>query len=109
MNLHKPSGLRSIIVSSLLLAFVALLLGMTIVLVRVKLLQNTQDLGIALAHSYAAEEENSLHTLENSLVMASHYVNEMVAGGGSVQDIQGWLAGYFAKLTHIIGEDAVDF
>lgn len=109
MNLHKPSGLRSIIVSSLLLAFVAVLLGMTIVLVRVKLLQNTQDLGIALAHSYAAEEENSLHTLENSLVMASHYVNEMVAGGGSVQDIQGWLAGYFAKLTHIIGEDAVDF
>lgn len=71
MNLHKPSGLRSIIVSSLLLAFVAVLLGMTIVLVRVKLLQNTQDLGIALAHSYAAEEENSLHTLENSLVMAS--------------------------------------
>lgn len=109
MELNRHSGFKGMILSILLLVFVTLLVVLSIILVRIKLLQNAQDMGMALAQSYAMEEENTLRTLEINLVMAGQYVNEIVANGGSTLDIQNWLAGYFSKLTDIIGEGMVDF
>ena len=109
MASQKRSRQRSIIVSALLLVFVAALLGLAIMLVRVKLLQNAQNLGMSLAQSYAVEEENNLRMLEIQLGMAGQYVNEILADGGSPDEIQGWLSGYFSKLVSTIGEDLVDF
>ena len=54
---HMPRRKNHLVVSVLLLVVTAALLGTAILLVRTKLLQNTQNLGSALARSYALEEE----------------------------------------------------
>lgn len=109
MEAGKRSGRRVWVLSAVLLAFVAALLVLTVILVRVKLLQNAQSLGMALAKSYAVEEENHLRAMEAHLAMASHYVNEIEDGGGSPGQIREWLSGYFSKMTDIVGESIVDF
>lgn len=68
---RKPPKLRGNVLNGLLLVFVAALLILAIFLVRIKLLQNAQSLGMALVHSYAVEEELNISSLETNLTLAS--------------------------------------
>ena len=108
-QVRKPPRLHGSLLNVLLLLFVAVLLVVGVFLVRVKLLQNAQSLGMALVHSYAVEEELNITSLETNLTMASQFVDDIINDGGDPADIQNWLAGYFSKLTDIIGEGMVDF
>ena len=63
---RTASRLQGNLLNGLLLLFVALLLVAAIFLVRTKLLQNAQDLGMALVHSYAVEEEMNLSLIHIS-------------------------------------------
>ena len=58
----------------LMVACVSMLL-FGVALVRTKLLQNTQDLGMSLAESYAAEEELHVAAFRNFLELGSQYVD----------------------------------
>lgn len=104
-----PSRFYNLILNGVILVFVAVLLIFSIFLVRTKLLQNTQSMGMALVHSYALEEEMNIATMENYLSLASQYLDDMIEEGSSTDEIQAWLAGYFSKLTSIIGEGVADF
>ena len=108
-QVRKPPRLHGSLLNVLLLLFVAVLLVVGVFLVRVKLLQNAQSLGMALVHSYAVEEELNITSLETNLTMASQFLDDIINDGGDPADIQNWLAGYFSKLTDIIGEGMVDF
>lgn len=105
----KFRSLHGNILNGLLLLFVAVLLIFVILLVRTKLLKNAQELGMALVHSYAVEEQASLSSLETYLTLAAEFVDEIIAEGGDSEDIQQWLESYFVKFTEIIGADMVDF
>ena len=96
------------LLSFLMLVFVAVLLVLSILLVRTKLLQNADNMGMALAKSYAMEEEMSLSSLRQTTLLAASYVDEITASGGSDQEIQEFLQGYFIKLAEILGESIVD-
>ena len=96
------------ILSAMLLGFFVLLLVCSISLVRNKLLQNAQDLGMSLARSCAAEEEAHITSFQNFLSLGVQYVDEMTARGASQEEIRTWLSGYFRKLTAILGENVVD-
>ena len=87
-----------------LLVAVAVVLVFSVFLVRNKMLQNTQALGMALARSYAAEAELHLATLQQFALLAGEYLDET----GEPAEAQAWLKGYFHKLTGIIGENSVD-
>lgn len=65
----------------LLLAVFVVLLLMSVVLVRTKLLQNTQDLGMSLAESIAAEEESSLVTFRTFLELGAQYLDQISENG----------------------------
>ena len=41
----------------------------------------------------------NIGSLESDLVLASKYVEEIIADGGGSAEIQDWLAGYFSKFT----------
>ena len=71
MKHHKIPKISNRIISFLVLFFVALLLVLSIVLVRIKLLQNAQDLGMALTESYALEEEVNITNLQRIAQLAS--------------------------------------
>lgn len=101
--------LRGNLLNILLLVFIAALLISGIFLVRVKLLQNAQSLGMALAHSYAVEEEMTLNSLSTNMTLAGQFVDEIIRAGGSSDDIQDWLSGFFAKFSDIIGQGIADF
>lgn len=108
-KIKRLPKLRSNALNGLLLLFVAMLLMLAIFLVRVKLLQNAQSLGMALVHSYAVEEELNIASLETNLTLASQFVDDIIDDGGDPANIQTWLTDYFSKLTDIIGEGLVDF
>lgn len=80
---------------------------MTILLVRKKLLQNTQELGMSLAQSLASEEEVNIASYRDLLDLGSQYVDDLYVSGDS-QDIQEWLQDYFQKMGEVLGGNVVD-
>ena len=76
---------------------------------RIKLLQNAQNLGDSLVQSYAMEEERTIDSLEKQVQLISQYVDDIVAQGSSFDDVQVWLSDHFSKLIPITGEGVVDF
>ena len=107
----KGTGARGIggaLLSIAVLAVVAATLLMAVGLVRIKLLENTQEMGMALAHSYGVEVEQNISMMGKYAQLASSYVDELLTDGEADQEIQEWLSGYFAKLTQMMGAGLVD-
>lgn len=99
---------REIWLSVAMLVVVAATLLLTVGVVRAKLLENNQEMGMALAHSYGVEVEQSISTMGKYAQLASSYLDEMLADGQSVPQVQQWLSGYFTKLTDILGGSLVN-
>ena len=97
------------ILNGILLVFVAVILIFSIFLVRAKLLQNAQHLGMALVSSYAVEEEMSLRFLMTSVDLAGQYMEDMIEEGEGSSGIQTWLARHSSKFSNSLGADMVDF
>ena len=105
---HKTKVSGNTALSILLLIVFVLLLSLSISLVRTKLLQNTQDLGMSLAQSYGAEEEMHIASFRNFLNLGAQYVEELSQEEENSQAIQNWLSSYFSKLTVLLGGHVVD-
>ena len=88
------------IFSLVMLIIICLLIVVSVFLVRNKLLKNTNELGVSLAKSYAAEERYRLQTFEDVVVVSSSYIEEIIQNGGSDEDIHLWLQDYFEKLKN---------
>ena len=108
MKAGRSSRLYGAVLSVVLLVFVAALLLVMVGLVRTKLLQNTQNLGMALVESYSVEEEMTISNLENQAVLAGSYVDDIISDGGTEEEIQAWLESYFSKLIDVMGEGMID-
>ena len=106
--MRKNQTTFSIIISALTLLIVALIISISVFLVRNKLLKNAQEMGMALVQSYAMEEEKTLAMFEDFLDMGSQYVNELNENENNEQTIQLWMKDYFSKMTYILGEKIVD-
>lgn len=102
-NNFKVKNVLSIILLLVVTAFIIT----CILLVRVKLLQNTQEFGTLLAQSYAVEQQMQLEGFEKTVLLASEYVDEMAESGESNKVIQNWLENYFINLEKVLGEDAI--
>lgn len=99
-NNFKVKNVLSIILLLIVTAFIIT----CILLVRVKLLQNTQEFGTLLAQSYAVEQQMKFENLEQNVNLASEYVQEMIANKEDKENIQKWLDSYFHNLENIVGE-----
>ena len=73
-----------------MLLFVAAILAFSVALVRDKLLRNAQNLGMALADSYATEERLMLDSLQKNAELASRYLDNL-ASTGQTGDVQAWM------------------
>ena len=109
MKMRKLFHWYSTLLNLIMLVFVAVLLLFIIVLVRNKLLQNSQSLGNALVQSYAVEEEMTIESLLREAALIGQYVDELNTGGDNSEAIHTWLSGHFSKLIRIMGEGIVDF
>lgn len=108
MKKNKQSGVYNIVLSGLLLLFVAVLLIHAVFLVRTKLLQNAQQLGDSLVKSYAIEEEIHLQALSQDALLATDYLEDILSRGGKSDEVRGWLVRYFHKLTELMDPGVVD-
>ena len=110
MNMKKQKFFyrHNVILNGVLLLFVSFILIFSINLVRIKLLENAQNLGMALTYSYAKEEEINLKDLQGNLMVISQYLDEMSENGSSFQDVQQWLESYYNKFAGVVGQDLVD-
>lgn len=95
------------IISIFILITVLVTLSFSILLVKQKLLQNTQSLGMSLAKSFANEEETQIDAYRNILNLGTQYVDELYISGNTGY-IQKWLQNYFQKISVIMGDKAVD-
>lgn len=107
VNSGKRGSINTVLSILLMVACVSMLI-FGVILVRAKLLQNTQDLGMSLAESYAAEEELHVATFSNFLELGTQYVEELSGSGAGAAELQAWLHSYFAKITAIVGENVMD-
>ena len=107
-NGSAARGTAGTVLSISVLVAVAVLLVFSVSLVRTKLLQNASNLGMALVQSFAVEEELNIAALERTAMLASQYVEEIDANGGTAQEIQECLSSYLIKLTDTMGEGIVD-
>lgn len=98
----------STVLSGVILLVVAAMLIVGVLLVRTKLLQNAQDMGTALARSYAMEEESNLDSLKKNVRLASQYVDEFSQESDDLTVVQHWLSSYFCKLIDTLGEGTID-
>ena len=85
MKDRKLSISSNTALSLLMLVLVAVLLLFSISLVRIKLLENTQNLGMALAKSYAVEEEMHLDSFRQIMNLAAQYVDEIDSESGNTR------------------------
>lgn len=108
MSKRNTGAFMHLVLSFTLLLFIAALMGFTIHLVRTKLLQNTQQLGMALVKSYALEEESKLNSFQSALEMGALYVDVLEATDSTDAEIQQWLSRYFDNLSETLGEGSVD-
>lgn len=111
--MHKRVGyttyrMGSTVLSGVILLVVAAMLIVGVLLVRAKLLQNAQDMGTALARSYAMEERSNLDALEKNVRLASQYVDEFSQESDDLTVVQNWLSDYFGKLIDTLGEGTID-
>lgn len=91
----------------LFLAFV-LLLGWGIFLVREKLLKNANEMGMNLAESYAAEEENRISVYSMLLSVGASSLRESMTKGASEEEIQRWMEGYSEQIEETLGAFIID-
>ena len=63
---------------------------------------------MALAKSYAVEEEMHLDSFRQIIILAAQYVDEIDSDAGNGSEVQSWLQDYFSKLTVMLGENMVD-
>lgn len=95
------------ILNILILVIVFATIAMSVLLVRQKLLQNTQEMGMSLAKSFAGEEEVHISSYSELLDLGSQYVDDLYASGDS-GEIQVWLQDYFQKMNVVLGDNAAD-
>lgn len=109
MKMRKFPRVYNPILNGILLIFVAILLLSVIFLVRTKLLQNAQNLGMALVQSYAVEEEMTIGYLEQEVTLIGRYVDDIIAEGGDAEDVQFWLSDHAEKVTAVSSGELIDF
>lgn len=106
MKANRDIVKRTFIRMVILVLILAVII-LSVVFVRTRLLENTNQLGMALAQSYAFEEEYKLDTHEKILTLAIEYIEEMEISGAENSEIQTWMQDYFEKLTKIVGYDTI--
>lgn len=107
-NKKTPSISIGNILNIALLILVILLLVTGIILVRDKLMHNTQEMGVSLAKSYATETQLRLDDYTKSLEVAAQYVNDMVRAQASTDQIRSWIEDYNDKLKNTFGDQLVN-
>ncbi len=104
---RKRKLLFSNILNIVVLIVVLVTIIVSVLLVRQKLLQNTQELGMSLAESFAREEEVRQDSFTDFLNFGSQYVDDMYENRDS-QDIQLWMQDFFQKMSDVLGTNAID-
>lgn len=75
---------------------------------RIALLQNSQDLGTALAENCASDKWNTLTIYETLLTFGTDTLDEQIRTGSSPQEMEGWLQTYFQSVQTSLGKDIID-
>lgn len=104
---NKTKSYINNLLNIFILVVVLVTIVLSILLVRQKLLQNTQELGMSLAKSYASEEELYISSFRDMLNLGVQYVDELYVSGDT-EDIQSWLQDYFEKISTVLGSNVAD-
>jgi hypothetical protein len=103
----KKKNLFSSVLNIVVLGIVLITIVMSILLVRDKLLQNTQVMGMSLAESIAREENVRLSSFKDYINFGSQYVDDIYAESAPGES-EKWLQDFFGKIIDVLGTSAMD-
>lgn len=91
----------------ILLVF-AILSSCCIWLMRIKLLQNAQEMGTYLTWNYSSEEQNNIIVYETLIELGTEYIDEQVEKGKNPKELQNWMHDLFHHVSEMFGNRSVD-
>lgn len=100
-----PSYLR---ISVLVLVLFAVLSVFSIHILRVKLLQNAQEMGTYFTKNYSAEEQNNITIYQTLIELGTQYLDEQTARGSEPEKMQRWMDDLFSNITTMLGNQSVN-
>lgn len=106
MRKRKTLAGNMLTVLQLVVFLLVLILG--VLMIRSKLLNNAENMGLALAQSYAEKEEMQIASFRDLMELGRQYAQDYTEGGSSPEEIQLWLKDYMAKITEVLGPGKVD-
>ena len=106
--MRKRKTLAVNLLTLLQLAVFLLILVLGVLLIRSKLLTNAENMGQALAQSYAEQEEMQIASFRALMEMGREYAEDYTAEDNSVEELQRWLKDYLEKITVVLEPATVD-
>ena len=85
-----------------------LILVLGVLMVRSKLLNNAENMGLALAQSYAEKEEMQIASFRGLMELGRQYAQDYTESGGGAEEIQLWLKDYVEKIGAVLDPAKVD-
>lgn len=96
---HTSPVVRSVINTAVLVAVFALVALFSLNLLQTKLLENARQMGDALAHSYAIEEENNALVYQQFALLEAEYFEGYVNAGWTDEELTAWLQQLGTNMT----------
>ena len=106
MGKRKMLGISRLTLLQLAVFLLVLVLG--VLLVRSKLLNNAQNMGLALAQSYAEKEEMQIASFRGLVELGRQYAQDYTERDSSPEEVQLWLKDYMEKITVVLEPSKVD-
>ena len=77
-------------------------------ILQVRLLDNAQQMGQALAESYSVEEERSISGYQMLITFGADALAKELESGASEEELFEWFQDYFESITRMAGSDVID-
>lgn len=106
--MKRQKTLAGNILTVLQLVVFLLVLVLGVLLVRSRLLSNAENMGLALAQSYAEKEELQIASFRSLMELGREYALDYTQSGDSTEELRLWLRDYMDKITTALEPAKVD-
>lgn len=80
----------------------------SVYILRLKLLQNAQEMGTYFTQNYSAEEQNNITIYQTLMELGTQYLDEQTANGLEWDKMQSWISDLFDNISNMLGNQSVN-
>lgn len=108
MEMKKTNSPRRFPIHILLILSLAVIFIVSMTMLKKTLLENAQETGTSLSHTYAMEEQNNIAVYESLLMQGTQYIDTQTLNQTDLSKIEKIIHLYFNNIIEVMGEDNID-